>query len=76
MDCAADALFSFDKRLAAAHRRRKSHPFVLVGIDEAGRGPLAGPVVASAVILPSDFYHPDLNDSKQVSPASRVRVFG
>lgn len=41
------------------------------GCDEAGRGCLAGPVVAAAVVLPDDFYHPWLNDSKQVSPAHR-----
>ncbi len=41
------------------------------GCDEAGRGCLAGPVVAAAVILPDDFYHPWLNDSKQVSEARR-----
>lgn len=41
------------------------------GCDEAGRGCLAGPVVAAAVILPSDFYHPLLNDSKQVSKSNR-----
>ena len=42
------------------------------GCDEAGRGCLAGPVFAAAVILPSDFYHPLLNDSKQLSEANRV----
>jgi ribonuclease HII len=36
------------------------------GCDEAGRGCLAGPVVAASVILPFDFYHPKLNDSKQL----------
>jgi ribonuclease HII len=41
------------------------------GCDEAGRGCLAGPVFAAAVILPPDFYHPDLNDSKQISEKSR-----
>lgn len=41
------------------------------GCDEAGRGPLAGPVFAAAVILPRDFYHPLLNDSKQVSLKDR-----
>lgn len=41
------------------------------GCDEAGRGCLAGPVVAAAVILPDDFHHPWLNDSKQVSQARR-----
>ncbi|CAI8172127.1 MAG: Ribonuclease HII [Polaribacter sp. SA4-10] len=37
------------------------------GTDEAGRGCLSGPVVAAAVILPLDFSHPFLNDSKQLS---------
>lgn len=41
------------------------------GCDEAGRGCLAGPVVAAAVILPPDFHHPLLNDSKQLSRANR-----
>jgi|TARA_B110000902_G_scaffold26678_1_gene29008 ribonuclease HII len=42
------------------------------GCDEAGRGCLAGPVVAAAVILPKDFTHPLLNDSKQVSEKKRA----
>jgi ribonuclease HII len=41
------------------------------GIDEAGRGCYAGPVFAAAVILPNDFYHPLLNDSKQVTKSNR-----
>ncbi len=41
------------------------------GTDEAGRGCLAGPVVAAAVILPSDFFHPFLNDSKQLTEKQR-----
>ncbi|MCO5284880.1 MAG: ribonuclease HII [Chitinophagaceae bacterium] len=41
------------------------------GIDEAGRGCYAGPVFAAAVILPPDFRHPDINDSKKLSPAKR-----
>ncbi len=41
------------------------------GCDEAGRGPLAGPVYAAAVILPPDFRHPLLNDSKQMSEKAR-----
>lgn len=45
--------------------------FPEAGTDEAGRGCLAGPVVAAAVILPPDFHHPLLNDSKQVSKKHR-----
>jgi ribonuclease HII len=41
------------------------------GCDEAGRGPLAGPVFAAAVILPSDFHHPLLNDSKRMTARAR-----
>lgn len=41
------------------------------GCDEAGRGPLAGPVYCAAVILPPDFRHPLLNDSKQMSEKAR-----
>lgn len=41
------------------------------GCDEAGRGPLAGPVFAAAVILPEDFHHPLLNDSKQMTERER-----
>ena len=44
---------------------------VEAGCDEAGRGCLAGPVVAAAVILPADFYHPLLNDSKQLNEEQR-----
>lgn len=44
---------------------------VEAGCDEAGRGPLAGPVFAAAVILPPDFHHPLLNDSKQMSAKNR-----
>lgn len=41
------------------------------GCDEAGRGPLAGPVFAASVILPKDFHHPLLNDSKKMTEKSR-----
>jgi ribonuclease HII len=41
------------------------------GLDEAGRGCFAGPVFAAAVILPNDFFHPLLNDSKQVNEKNR-----
>ncbi len=50
---------------------------IICGCDEAGRGALAGPVFASAVILPKKFYHPLLNDSKKISKKTRnlLRVF-
>lgn len=43
----------------------------IAGIDEAGRGPLAGPVVSAAVILPVDFSVPGVTDSKKLSPGKR-----
>jgi ribonuclease HII len=45
--------------------------FVEAGLDEAGRGCYAGPVYAAAVILPNDFFHPLLNDSKQLKEKER-----
>ncbi|MBO5214000.1 MAG: ribonuclease HII [Clostridia bacterium] len=47
----------------------------LCGIDEAGRGPLCGPVVAGAVILPDDFDVSPLNDSKKLSEAKREKLY-
>lgn len=44
---------------------------IICGVDEAGRGCIAGPVVAAAIILPKDFTHSFLNDSKQLSEAQR-----
>lgn len=46
----------------------------IAGCDEAGRGCLAGPVVAAAVILSEDFFHPKLNDSKQLQMAVREEL--
>ncbi len=48
---------------------------LIAGIDEAGRGPLAGPVVAAAVIIPDDFTHPSLNDSKKLTARMRDRLY-
>lgn len=50
-------------------------PLPLAGVDEAGRGPLAGPVVAAAVILNRDDYPQGLNDSKKLSAEGRDRLF-
>ena len=47
----------------------------LAGTDEAGRGPLAGPVVAAAVILPDNFYDARINDSKKLSANLREELF-
>jgi len=48
---------------------------IIAGVDEAGRGSLAGPVVASAVILPEKYDLEGLNDSKKVSPVNRAVLF-
>jgi ribonuclease HII len=48
---------------------------LIAGIDEAGRGPWAGPVVAAAVILPKGYHNDEINDSKQLTPAVRERLF-
>ena len=48
---------------------------VIVGVDEAGRGPLAGPVVAAACILPRAYINKEINDSKQLSEKKREELF-
>ena len=48
---------------------------VIAGVDEAGRGPLAGPVTVAAVVLPEDFTHEVLNDSKQLTEKKRERLY-
>lgn len=67
------------ERLLTLHtyerRARDAGYRLIVGIDEAGRGPLAGPVVAGAVILPPDCLLEGLNDSKQVTPENRDRLY-
>ena len=47
----------------------------IAGIDEAGRGPLAGPVVSGAVILPAGFDAPGINDSKKLTPRKRDKLY-
>jgi ribonuclease HII len=47
----------------------------IAGVDEAGRGPLAGPVVAAAVIFPSEFRNKEINDSKKLSAAQRENLY-
>jgi len=61
--------FRYEKKLRAIGVVR------IAGIDEAGRGALAGPVVAAAVVLPQKFRHRKLNDSKQLAPELREKVY-
>jgi ribonuclease HII len=61
--------FRYEKKLRAAGVVR------IAGVDEAGRGALAGPVVAAAVVLPEKFRHKKLNDSKQLAPDLREKIY-
>jgi ribonuclease HII len=61
--------FRYEKKLRATGIAR------IAGIDEAGRGALAGPVVAAAVILSEKFRHRRLNDSKQLAPELREEIY-
>ena len=61
------AMMYFEKKYADAR--------LIAGIDEVGRGPLAGPVMTAAVILPKDLVIPMLNDSKQVSKKHREELY-
>ncbi len=47
----------------------------IAGVDEVGRGPLAGPVVSAAVILPKDYCNKEIKDSKKLTPLQRERLF-
>jgi ribonuclease HII len=64
-----EAMWQFER-----NARRQGYQMI-AGIDEAGRGPLAGPVVAAAVILPEEIELPRLNDSKQVKEEHREQLF-
>ncbi len=48
---------------------------LIAGVDEAGRGPLAGPLSAAAVVLTPGYSHPEITDSKKLSPAKREELF-
>ncbi|HYR21966.1 MAG TPA: ribonuclease HII [Chthoniobacterales bacterium] len=61
--------FRYERKLRATGVIR------IAGIDEAGRGALAGPVVAAAVVLPEKFRHRKLNDSKQLAPELREIIY-
>ncbi|MGI6513365.1 MAG: ribonuclease HII [Syntrophomonadaceae bacterium] len=62
------AMTSYERNLFAAGVQ------YIAGIDEAGRGPIAGPVVAAAVILPRDFFVPEVDDSKRLKPSLREKL--
>jgi len=61
--------------LALEQHARNRGFSLIAGVDEAGRGPLAGPVVAASVILPEGLRIPGVDDSKKLSPETRERLF-
>ena len=65
------------KRIYALQEYERKYPdaALICGIDEVGRGPLAGPVVAGAVILPKNCEILYINDSKKLSPAKREELY-
>ena len=69
------ALLSLQEEKRQFDAQYKHTNTILAGVDEAGRGPLAGPVTAAAVILPEDFSLPGLTDSKQLNEAQRELYF-
>ncbi len=62
-------LWTFEKKALLQGKK------TIAGVDEAGRGPLAGPVVSAAVILPEDFDEPQVNDSKKLTALKRDRLY-
>jgi ribonuclease HII len=65
----AERMLRYERELWAKGLR------TIAGVDEAGRGPLAGPVVAAAVIVEPGFYIPGVDDSKKLTPATRNALF-
>ena len=63
------AMYAYERAAAEAGRT------IVAGVDEAGRGPLAGPVAVAAVILPQECHLPRLNDSKKLSAAVREALY-
>ena len=68
VDNSIPSIFVYDDNI------RKTYP-VVAGLDEAGRGPLAGPVVASAVVLPADTVINGVRDSKKITVKERKKLF-
>ena len=64
-----ERLWSYEREAALSGAKR------VAGIDEAGRGPLVGAVVAAAVVLPAGWFCPGLNDSKKLTPEKREKIF-
>lgn len=71
----AEEKLRFDKMLTFEKRLYNEGSQYIAGVDEAGRGPLAGPLVIAAVILPQEIFISGLNDSKQISHKKREQLF-
>ncbi|KRL75237.1 ribonuclease HII [Secundilactobacillus paracollinoides] len=71
----ADAKNAFEKRFFYENQARDKGRTVIAGIDEVGRGPLAGPVISCAIVLPADFDVLGVNDSKQLSDHKREELY-
>ena len=56
--------------------KRYNSKILVCGIDEAGRGALSGPVTISSVILPKNYYNPEIKDSKKLTYLKRKKLFG
>lgn len=65
-----DSLFLFDKK-----QREENGILTIAGFDEAGRGPLAGPVSCAGVVLPPDYQNDKINDSKKLTDHERRKLF-
>lgn len=63
-------LFQYDERI-----RETQHVVNIAGFDEAGRGPLAGPVSCAGVVLPRDYRNPLINDSKKLTDKERRKLY-
>ena len=65
----------FHKMLSYERNYYEEGAKLIAGVDEAGRGPLAGPLVIAAVIMPQEFFISGLNDSKQISASKRDKLY-
>ena len=65
----------FHKMLSYERQYYAEGAKLIAGVDEAGRGPLAGPLVIAAVVMPEEFFISGLNDSKQISASKRAKLY-
>ncbi len=63
------SLYNYENKFLKAGRQ------LVAGLDEVGRGSLAGPVVAAAVILPVNLFIPNIKDSKKLTPKKRIEIY-